>query len=244
MQTVVRNDLRTFAASMSRPAPRMGRPPGGPPSGVDWNDPEQVRAYKAGRQREYADRHGDAYRERQAASSKARHDARLAEVLASGKKPCPGPLCNGAVKALDQFYADPTKRLGVMSHCKDCCNAATRARYERNIERERNRARSAYQYERDRAIEIYGGQCEHCGFTDSPQSRLEFDHVNGDGGEHRKIESSVTMMNRLARTGKKLDDWELRLLCHDCHLQVTLGGRMSRERLRLLCAMGNNWPVL
>ena len=88
-----------------------------------------------------------------------------------------------------------------------------------------------------RSAQIYGGQCEWCASTRS----LEFDHVNGDGDEHRKAESSVSMKRRIVRTGRRLDDVSLRLLCAPCHKPIW---RYSRHRLQLLMASSNDWPVL
>lgn len=192
-------------------------------------DPQRRRAYRTAKQREY--------------------DAkRLAEVLESGMKPCTNPKPTSheprAVKPLDQFHPKPGTKTGLDSHCKDCKNEARKARYSLRLEREHARANGYYQDKgkaryreiRQHAIEIYGGQCEGCGDTHD----LEFDHVNGDGGEHRKVEGADAMIRRIARTGQRITDYELRLLCADCHDLVTNG--LSRDRLRLLLAHSRGWP--
>jgi hypothetical protein len=53
------------------------------------------------------------------------------------------------MKSLEQFGADRTKRDGRMSHCRDCTNAARKARYYANIEHEQARGRQYYQDHRE-----------------------------------------------------------------------------------------------
>lgn len=128
--------------------------------------------------------------------------------------------------------------------CKDCVAAKARSRYQDNpAERERMLARSrAYHRanpdamrEHNRAyyaknlaaaIAIYGGCCVRCGSTD----RMEFDHVNGDGAEHRKREHNQQMLRRIARTGARLPDVEIQLLCHAHHWEKTLAERRARRQ--------------
>lgn len=168
----------------------------------------------------------------------AYNDAKIAAKIASGKKACPGPLCNGTIKSFDEFTPDPRKRIGVSSHCRACMNFARSQRYAGDVERERERSRESTRIIRDKAIQVYGGQCERCGSTHD----LEFDHVNGDGGEHRKIEDASSMKRRIATTGRRLEDWELRLLCRDCHRGQEAS--WTRQSLRLKIASANNWPVI
>lgn len=113
-------------------------------------------------------------------------------------------------------------------------NSARRARYAANLDAERARGRAyaanregkaayyqankdrvktRYADYRDRAIAIYGGRCTRCGSTD----RLEFDHEESDGEEHRKIESHLTLYRRIALLGSPITDYRLRLLCAPCH---------------------------
>lgn len=223
-------NLMEFARSMSQAAPqrkRTGRPPGNPPPRIDWSDPQQRRAYKAQAFRKYCAN-------------------KRAELIAQRKKPCTGPLCNGAIKSFDEFEPDSTKPLGIQSRCRACKNYARRARYQAQLVRERQKAHDYYTDNQGRirkrargiraaAIAVYGGQCELCGGMDN----LEFDHVNGDGGEHRKIEAHWTMLRRIA-TGGPIADYQLRLLCSRCHHQL---GTPSPMRLRLIMASANNWPV-
>src|SRR5262244_2846908 len=63
---------------------------------------------------------------------------------------------------------------------------------------------------------------------------------NGDGGQHRALEAMQSMVKRIARTGQRLQDWELRLLCAPCHRFITNG--LSLERVALLVAESNDWP--
>lgn len=84
---------------------------------------------------------------------------------------------------------------------------AHRADKLRAADRERHRSNRAA------ALAIYGGCCEWCGLAD----QLEFDHVDGDGDQHREVESSRRLLRRIARTGARLTTHRLRLLCAPCH---------------------------
>jgi hypothetical protein len=168
-------------------------------------DPEARRAYKTAKQREY---------------NNTNRAAKVAAQIAAGVKLCPG--CQ-IVKPFGQFEPNPKKAVGISSHCRECKNEARKARYSKNSEIDRYRRR--YRGAREAAIRIYGGQCEGCGDV----RNLEFDHVNGDGGEHRKIEGSTAMLRRIAAAGQRITDYELRLLCSECHDFVTNG--ISPDRL-------------
>ena|SRR5487761_166669 len=196
----------------------MGRPPGNPPPRIDWKDPEQKRAYKAAQQRE-------------------RQAAQIAEQLAAGVKAC--NRCK-IEKPFDQFEPDERKSLGIRGRCKACCNAARLARYHdpAKIGHERVRSRQAAAVVRDKAIEIYGGHCELCGDTHN----LEFDHIDWNGAEHRKVEDAGSMKQRIATTGQRLTDYRLRLVCGPCHRR--LQPVWSRQALALRIAASNNWPML
>lgn len=84
----------------------------------------------------------------------------------------PSQLCTGRcgqVKALDQFGPDTRNTNGRQSRCREC---------RADDERDRRDA--------DRAIVFahYGAvcSCPGCAATDD----LTIDHINGDGGEHRR----------------------------------------------------------
>ena len=179
-------------------------------------DPARLRAYKTAKQKEY---------------DKTRRAAQVAAKIAAGVKLC--PRCQ-LTKPFDQFEPAPKKALGVSSHCRECKNEARQARYHSKNETERYGQR--YREARAAAIRIYGGRCEGCGDS----QRLEFDHINGDGGEHRKVEGATDMLRRIASSGQRITDWELRLLCASCHDFITNG--VSRERVALLLASGSDWP--
>jgi hypothetical protein len=73
---------------------------------------------------------------------------------------------------------------------------------------------------RAEAIEAYGGRCVICGTT----KRLEIDHINGDGAEHRLQPGSVYL--DLKRRG-----WPpiVQVLCHKHHLEKTTRDRLTRK---------------
>ena len=98
--------------------------------------------------------------------------------------------------------------------------ASWRAFYEKNKEQRRARQNARVSERRLRAIAGYGGKCICCG--ESTTEFLAFDHVNGDGGQHRK----------LVRQGASLVGWiernnyppSIQLLCHNCNLAKAFYG--------------------
>jgi hypothetical protein len=73
--------------------------------------------------------------------------------------------------------------------------------------------RSTRARHRDRAVQVYGGDCVWCGSTDD----LQFDHINNDGKAHRAVESGQVWERRISRSGRPDDQWEIQLLCQPCH---------------------------
>lgn len=127
-------------------------------------------------------------------------------------------------KPIESFYLRKDKPGVRRSRCRECDRAYSSKRYAvvgspswnaggrrtdrlRAADRERNRSHRAA------AVAIYGGCCEWCGSSD----QLEFDHVDGDGSQHREVECMRRMILRIARTGARLTTHRLRLLCADCH---------------------------
>ncbi len=130
----------------------------------------------------------------------------------------------------EEFARDRSKPSGFKSSCKPCDRAKSAAYYAANRDREladdkvrgkaryddgggRERKAASYAADRLRAVEIYGGCCVGCG----SQTGLEFDHVENNGTEHRKGETTAQMFRRIARSGERLPDFPLRLLCFACH---------------------------
>jgi hypothetical protein len=63
---------------------------------------------------------------------------------------------------------------------------------------------------RAQAFELYGGKCEHCGFSD--ERALQFDHVKGNGADHRRRRSGYeTLIDVL------LFREYFQLLCANCN---------------------------
>jgi predicted restriction endonuclease len=67
---------------------------------------------------------------------------------------------------------------------------------------------------REDVLTLYGRKCECCG--ESNHEFLQVDHINGDGGAHRKaFGKGHTFYRWLVRQGKRMDDF--RLLCSNCN---------------------------
>jgi hypothetical protein len=128
-------------------------------------------------------------------------------------------------KPIGDFSVDKSKKSGYMIRCKPCDRARARRYYTEN--RDKRRAydhQKAHGRAQDRlalrkaALRIYGGVCVVCGTA----ANLEFDHVNGDGRNHRKLEGPFAMVRRIVQTGERLTDVELQLLCFDHHHEKSL----------------------
>ena len=92
----------------------------------------------------------------------------------------------------------------------------SRAYYETNREAVRQRENERNAQARIAALDIYGGQCQRCGFND--KRALQFDHIQGNGHEDRKF---------FNRGGGTQAYWRIvavqvqaglyQLLCANCH---------------------------
>lgn len=79
---------------------------------------------------------------------------------------------------------------------------------------------------RQEAEVIYGGRCAVCGVT----GRLEFDHVDNDGSQHRAVESMTSVLWRIVAGGAPLADVRLQLLCPWHHFCKT-SPKQARQQL-------------
>jgi hypothetical protein len=112
-------------------------------------------------------------------------------------------------KLKSNFYGSAES--GHQGYCKEC----SRARHA-----------EAWRAARRKAVAIYGDACAVCG-VDSEASRLEFDHVNNDGKQHRTKEQVTQWLWRVARTGQKLTEYEIQLLCVEHHKAKTAQHRAA-----------------
>jgi hypothetical protein len=145
----------------------------------------------------------------------------------------------GEVKDCAEFTPDRSKAGGYASKCRPCDRLRSKRYYDRNLDTARAarharvRKASGKQSVRrtaDRAVAVavYGGACVDCG-TDSA---LQFDHIDGNGGAHREVESPTAMLRRIAETGERLDYVRLELRCSPCHSRKS--GETRTRRLRAL----------
>lgn len=96
--------------------------------------------------------------------------------------------------------------------------------------------------QRLQVIEILGGCCVKCGFTDV--RALQVDHINGGGSQARKTVSLDSMHNMILRAGNGLGIYQL--LCANCNwikrhennenVETVFKCRMDRSTLRHRCA--------
>ncbi len=152
----------------------------------------------------------------------------------------------GEVKPIDGFPRNSRAADGRMTRCRACMGIDRkersfsrgsletrrkweRAYYERNRERELQRAKRLYEALRAEVLEAYGNRCACCG--ESIAEFLSVDHVNGRAGKNRK---------ELNLTGRAFYLWlkragfpqgEFRLLCHNCNIARGHYGYCPHERI-------------
>ncbi len=115
-------------------------------------DPDERRKYKTEKQRKYDARDPEGRAARSRASYRRRRDKAIAGIIASGVKEC--TRCK-EIKPFAEFEARSDARLGVSSRCRKCKNLARQERYNREIERERQRSQDYYRENRERIRERY-----------------------------------------------------------------------------------------
>ncbi len=80
---------------------------------------------------------------------------------------------------------------------------------------------------RARAIEILGGKCVHCGFSDS--RALQIDHINGGGcKENRKI-GNTTVCRIIIRNPEE-SKLKYQLLCANCNWIKRAENKENKQR--------------
>jgi len=102
--------------------------------------------------------------------------------------------------------------------CKKCRDrhAEYRRRYPDKVRRSRQETQ---QKVKRQVIGHYGSACECCG--ERNLHFLTLDHVNNDGGEHRRLvkeETGAASIYRWIRNRDFDHDFELRVLCYNCNL--------------------------
>jgi hypothetical protein len=79
-------------------------------------------------------------------------------------------------------------------------------------EKQKAKLKKQYWELRRLAIKAYGGKCVRCGFSDI--RALQFDHVKGGGGQHRKT-VSIRMLMFWLKKNNYPDIFQL--LCANCN---------------------------
>lgn len=149
------------------------------------------------------------------------------------------------VKSLAEFHVARLGRFGREARCAECSSNYHRQRREANpVVRAMNNAaqrrycskpevraksraygKAARRKLRNELLEAYGGKCACCG--ESRKEFLAIDHVNGDGGQHRKEVGARGVYNWLRKNGYPKNGF--RLLCHSCNLARGLYGYCPHE---------------
>lgn len=95
-------------------------------------------------------------------------------------------------------------------------NEYNKNNYAINIESRRVTRKYNNKKNRLEIIELLGGVCKHCGFSDT--RALQIDHVNGGGTKERKsFGHSASSLFRKVRESIEAGSFEYQLLCANCN---------------------------
>lgn len=131
------------------------------------------------------------------------------------------PRC-AETKTLDGFYRNAARPDGRGSYCKTCELEA--ARPHKVSEAGRAGARQRARRRRRELIDELGGSCACCG--ESTYEFLQFDHVNGDGADHRRrLGRSTLYTSDVRRAGVE----NFQVLCCNCNFAKGLHGACPHE---------------
>lgn len=113
---------------------------------------------------------------------------------------------------------------GYFRLCKGCESARQRARYLKNIVKERIRSNKKHFAYKLAAFEHYGKECVCCG-----ENRLVFlalDHINGGGNQERKKASKSGRFGCDFYVYLKTKGYPggIQVLCHNCNWAKSHGG--------------------
>ena len=108
-------------------------------------------------------------------------------------------LCKCCLQMLPESAFKPRKQNGKEysnCYCLDCSRAISR---------------QYYKLTREKAIQLLGGKCVKCGFSDI--RALQVDHVHSDGA----LERSLNSVNIFLRVAKGNTNGRYQLLCANCN---------------------------
>ena len=138
--------------------------------------------------------------------------------MEEGKKRC---WDCGLEKPLEEFGRDRARGDGLKGRCREC---------ERLYLREWNKEKphvwkpkhAAWDREHNQiwweyVIDLYGGVCAHCGYTE--RDVMELDHINGRGPTRERRRAMIARIYRA-----QARDPNLQLLCANCHRSKTRHG--------------------
>lgn len=149
----------------------------------------------------------------------AERQADAAALAARGERRC--ATCKTA-RPLSAYGVRSASADGVHHTCRECVCGQVRRYAQLNPEQVRGKRR---QYARDlkaQVLAVYGDTCACCGTTE----RLDLDHVNGNGREHRE-----RLFGDSGRCGTEFYRWviqndfpaDLSTLCRRCNLSKGKG---------------------
>jgi len=96
--------------------------------------------------------------------------------------------------------------------------------------------------QRVKLLELFGGKCVRCGFSD-PRA-LQIDHVHGGGAEHRRRVAWSVMYREMAA---EVGSGKYQLLCANCNCikryECNENGRAPRSRRRVPHPLCGDSPV-
>ncbi len=132
------------------------------------------------------------------------------------------PKCDRVLPSTE-FYKSSRNPDGLQGVCKSCNRISARSwaqkhSYQRNVANRKWRSDL-----KNEIISEYGGKCVCC--EEAEPTFLSIDHINNDGGQHRKelgASSGNTMYTWLKKNRFPKDNFQL--LCFNCNIGKKIAG--------------------
>lgn len=125
-------------------------------------------------------------------------------------------LCKkcGTEKSLDQFYKNQTKKDGLQSICKACCNANSKAHYERNPQSYVQKSKLLHRANTEFIKRRKSQPCADCGES-YPYYVMQFDHR-----EDKLFDiANSTFRSSTLKLQREIDKCDV--VCANCHAERT-----------------------
>jgi len=132
-----------------------------------------------------------------------------------------------------QFYALRQRQKACSTMCMaKLSREFNKVNYWKNIKYQHARGQIKCLQEKLDVLQVYSNgtmKCKHCGFDDV--ASLSIDHINNNGGKHRKKINSGTTYDWLVRNNFPGINTEYQVLCMNCQfIKKTNGGKFPDDK--------------